>query len=77
MAWPMWRNWRAISYRIPYRGQYWPALLAKGNDVYLAIYYVVAIAILVLHFTGHLARYRMEWLVLVLAISVFPAVIYL
>jgi low affinity Fe/Cu permease len=40
-------------------------------------YYIIAIAVLVLHFTGVLARYNMEWLVLVLAVTVFPAVIYL
>jgi hypothetical protein len=43
----------------------------------LAIYYVVAITVLVLHFTGFLARNKIEWLVLVLAVSVIPAVIYL
>lgn len=41
------------------------------------IYYLVAVVVLVLHFTGVLARLNMEWLVLVLAITVFPAVIYL
>jgi len=43
----------------------------------LALFYVVAIAILVLHFTGFLARHKLEWIVLVLAASVIPAVIYL
>lgn len=41
------------------------------------IYYIVAIAILILHFTGFLARHNLEWLVLALAVTVFPAVIYL
>jgi hypothetical protein len=41
------------------------------------VYYVVAIIVLVLHFTGVLARYNLEWLVLALAVTVFPAVIYL
>ncbi|MBY0341858.1 MAG: hypothetical protein K2Q19_11940 [Rhodocyclaceae bacterium] len=41
------------------------------------IYYVVAITVLVLHFTGWLSRHNLEWLVLVLAVTVFPAVIYL
>jgi len=41
------------------------------------LYYVVAIAVLVLHFTGFLARHNLEWLVLLLAVTVFPAVIYL
>jgi hypothetical protein len=40
-------------------------------------YYIVAITILVLHFTGFLARHNLEWLVLALAVTVFPAVIYL
>ena len=43
----------------------------------LAIYYVVAITVLILHFTGFLARNNIEWLVLVLAASVIPAVLYL
>jgi hypothetical protein len=41
------------------------------------LYYVVAIVVLVLHFTGFLARHNLEWLVLALAVTVFPAVIYL
>jgi hypothetical protein len=42
-----------------------------------ALFYVIAITVLVLHFTGFLARHSLEWLVLVLAAAVFPAVIYL
>ena len=42
-----------------------------------ALFYVVAIIILVLHFTGWLARNNLEWLVLALAVAVFPAVLYL
>jgi hypothetical protein len=34
-----------------------------------ALFYLVAIAILVLHFTGFLARHNIEWLVLVLAVA--------
>lgn len=41
------------------------------------LYYLVAITVLVLHFTGWLSRHNLEWLVLVLAVTVFPAVIYL
>jgi low affinity Fe/Cu permease len=41
------------------------------------LFYLVAIAILVAHFTGWLARHNLEWLVLVLAVAVFPAVLYL
>lgn len=41
------------------------------------LYYIVAIAVLVLHFTGVLVRHNLEWMVLALAVTVFPAVIYL
>lgn len=43
----------------------------------LALYYVVAITILIMHFTGFLVRHNIEWLVLVLAVSVLPAVLFL
>jgi hypothetical protein len=49
----------------------------KEYHMLLALYYVVAITILVLHFTGFLMRHNIDWLVLVLAVSVFPAVIFL
>jgi len=39
-------------------------------------FYVIAIIILILHFTGWLRRNNLEWLILVLAISVFPIVIF-
>ena len=41
------------------------------------LYYVFALVILIMHFTGFLARHNIEWMVLVLAVTVFPAVIYL
>ena len=41
------------------------------------LYYVVAITVLILHFTGFLTRHNLECLILVLAVTVFPAVIYL
>ena len=43
----------------------------------LLVYYVIAITVLVLHFTGWLRYHNLEWLVLVLAVTVFPAVLYL
>ena len=43
----------------------------------LILFYIVAIAILVLHFTGFLKRHNIEWIVLVLAAAVVPALIYL
>ena len=43
----------------------------------LLAYYIVAITVLVLHFTGWLRQHNLEWLVLVLAVTVFPAVLWL
>jgi len=40
-------------------------------------FYIIAIIILILHFTGWLAERNLEWLVFVLAVAVFPAVIFL
>jgi hypothetical protein len=51
--------------------------IAEGKTMLFALFYVLAIAILVLHFTGFLARYNIEWIVLILAAAVFPAAIYL
>ena len=43
----------------------------------LAIFYVIAIIVLILHFTGWLKNHNLEWVVFVLAVAVFPAVIFL
>ncbi len=48
-----------------------------ANNVIFAAFYVVAIIILILHFTGWLKRNNLEWLILVLAVAVFPVVIFL
>ena len=40
-------------------------------------FYVLALIILILHFTGWLNRNNLEWLVLVLAVATFPAVYFL
>jgi hypothetical protein len=45
--------------------------------MWLLLYYIVAITLLVLHFTGWLKRHNLEWIILVLALTVFPAVLYL
>jgi hypothetical protein len=50
---------------------------SENAEMLFILYYIVAITILVLHFTGFLARNNLEWLVLALAVTVFPAVIYL
>ena len=41
------------------------------------LFYLAAIGILAMHFTGFLVRHNIEWLIYVLAIMVFPAVLYL
>ncbi|GAA5183119.1 hypothetical protein GCM10025771_33970 [Niveibacterium umoris] len=46
-------------------------------SVFFVLYYIVSIVVLVLHFTGFLARHNIEWLIYILAVTVFPAVIYL
>lgn len=43
----------------------------------LTAYYLIAITTLILHFTGHLERWGLSWVLLVLAITVFPVVVYL
>lgn len=40
-------------------------------------FYVIAIIVLILHFTGWLKRNNLEWLVLAVAVAVFPVVIFL
>ena len=43
----------------------------------IASYYIVAIFALILHYTGLLERWGMSWVLLVLAVTVFPVVIFL
>lgn len=43
----------------------------------LAAFYVFAIFCIILYYTGHLKRWKAEWLLIVLAVAVFPAVLYL
>jgi low affinity Fe/Cu permease len=43
----------------------------------LAAFYVFAIAAIILHYTDHLKRWNCEWILIVLAIAVFPAVLFL
>lgn len=44
------------------------------NDIVFGLFYVVAITVIVLHFTGWLAEHDLEWLVYVMAVLVFPVV---
>ena len=49
----------------------------RRNRIVFYAFYALAIVILVLHFTGWLKRNNLEWVMLVLAVAVFPAVIFL
>jgi hypothetical protein len=49
----------------------------RSNSMAFYVFYVIAIVVLILHFTGWLKRNNLEWLILVLAASVFPVVIFL
>ena len=43
----------------------------------LALFYAFAIASIILYYTGQLKRWNSEWVLLLLAVAVFPAVLYL
>jgi len=45
--------------------------------MWFVIFYTLAILILIAHFSGWLAKHNLEWLLLLLAVLVFPAVIFL
>ena len=45
--------------------------------MWFALYAVISVAGIILHYTGTLARYNLEWLVLVLAATVIPAILWL
>jgi low affinity Fe/Cu permease len=47
------------------------------ENIGFTLFYLIAIVVLVLHFNGTLEEYELEWLVYVLAIAVFPAVLLL
>lgn len=43
----------------------------------LAVFYVFAITLIIMHYTGWLAKHNLEWLLYIFALTVFPAVIWL
>jgi len=46
-------------------------------DSLFALFYLVAITVVILHFAGWLEDHNMEWLVFAMAVLVFPVVIFL
>jgi len=47
------------------------------TEILFGLFYLVAIVVVVLHFTGWLEDHNMDWLVFVMAVLVFPVVIFL
>jgi low affinity Fe/Cu permease len=47
------------------------------NNILFGLFYVVAIIVIVLHYTGRLAEHNLEWLVYLMALLVFPVVLFL
>ncbi|MGH8754057.1 MAG: hypothetical protein ACREUJ_09350 [Burkholderiales bacterium] len=45
--------------------------------MFLATFYILAITLIILHYTGWLAKHNLEWLLYVMALTVFPAVLWL
>ncbi len=53
------------------------ARTGKIGDGKIFVVDVGQIAAIILHYTGHLKRWNCEWVLIVLAIAVFPAVLFL
>jgi hypothetical protein len=47
------------------------------NNILFGLFYASAITVVILHFTGWLADHNLEWLVFVMAVLVFPVVLFL
>jgi hypothetical protein len=47
------------------------------QDILFALFYLVAIVVVVLHFTGWLEQRDLNWVVYVVAVLVFPVVLLL
>jgi hypothetical protein len=47
------------------------------ENILFGLFYLIAITVVVLHFTGWLAERNLEWLVYVIAVLVFPVVLFL
>lgn len=47
------------------------------TDLLFALFYLAAITVVILHFTGWLEDHNMEWVVFVMAALVFPVVLFL
>lgn len=41
------------------------------------LYALICVVIIAMHYTGHLRRYGLEWLIWVLVVTIIPAILYL
>ena len=44
------------------------------NDIFFAVFYLAAIIVVVLHYTGWLEQRNLNWLVYVMAVAIFPVI---
>lgn len=54
-----------------------PGVPASASTLLFVLYYAVAAVLLSLYYSGTLARHKLDWLIVVLAATVFPAVYFL
>ncbi len=47
------------------------------NDILFAMFYLLAIVVVIAHYTGWLDDHNLEWMVFVVAVLVFPVVLML
>lgn len=47
------------------------------SDILFGLFYLAAIAVVILHYTGWLAEHDLQWLAYVMAVLVFPVVLLL
>lgn len=47
------------------------------KDIFFALFYLAGIIVVILHYTGWLEERNIEWVVYVMAVAIFPAVIFL
>jgi len=47
------------------------------NDILFAVFYLAAIVVVVLHYTGWLEQRNLNWLVYAMAVAIFPVIFFL
>lgn len=47
------------------------------QDILFAAFYLAGIVVVILHYTGWLEERNLEWMVYVMAVAIFPVVIFL